>query len=335
MADNKIVTDDLVAEVAEKLTAAGEKVTNRAVWSAIGGGSMTTISSALRRWREQQELQPEQKNEMAPAPDEVYEEAKLTAERIWAASQRVREQEIEELSNSMNERVMKANGERDAALVELQATAEELQAAQEVIKEQAATAAAAAAAAVAETERLNAEVARLNKALTDQIDAARSANVALTETRKRVDQLTDLLNQERTERAAAAERAAMAERQAATLTAQESAQRERADDLVTRLKHADERAEVLEKRAEALDQRIQVIEGEIKEAIREVGNQRAAAEAARGEAAEARHAAKEAHEASQAAQAVADELRNQLAAQEQALKARNAELAEKQQPKKG
>lgn len=331
MADNKIVTDDLVAEVAEKLTAAGEKVTNRAVWSAIGGGSMTTISSALRRWREQQELQPEQKNEMAPAPDEVYEEAKLTAERIWAASQRVREQEIEELSNSMNERVMKANGERDAALVELQATAEELQAAQEVIKEQAAT----AAAAVAETERLNAEVARLNKALTDQIDAARSANVALTETRKRVDQLTDLLNQERTERAAAAERAAMAERQAATLTAQESAQRERADDLVTRLKHADERAEVLEKRAEALDQRIQVIEGEIKEAIREVGNQRAAAEAARGEAAEARHAAKEAHEASQAAQAVADELRNQLAAQEQALKARNAELAEKQQPKKG
>ena len=331
MADNKIVTDDLVAEVAEKLTAAGEKVTNRAVWSAIGGGSMTTISSALRRWREQQELQPEQKNEMAPAPDEVYEEAKLTAERIWAASQRVREQEIEELSNSMNERVMKANGERDAALVELQATAEELQAAQEVIKEQAAT----AAAAVAETERLNAEVARLNKALTDQIDAARSANVALTETRKRVDQLTDLLNQERTERAAAAERAATAERQAATLTAQESAQRERADDLVTRLKHADERAEVLEKRAEALDQRIQVIEGEIKEAIREVGNQRAAAEAARGEAAEARHAAKEAHEASQAAQAVADELRNQLAAQEQALKARNAELAEKQQPKKG
>ena len=293
MADNKIVTDDLVAEVAEKLTAAGEKVTNRAVWSAIGGGSMTTISSALRRWREQQELQPEQKNEMAPAPDEVYEEAKLTAERIWAASQRVREQEIEELSNSMNERVMKANGERDAALVELQATAEELQAAQEVIKEQAAT----AAAAVAETERLNAEVARLNKALTDQIDAARSANVALTETRKRVDQLTDLLNQERTERAAAAERAATAERQAATLTAQESAQRERADDLVTRLKHADERAEVLEKRAEALDQRIQVIEGEIKEAIREVGNQRAAAEAARGEAAEARHAAKEAHEA--------------------------------------
>lgn len=331
MADNKIVTDDLVAEVAEKLTAAGEKVTNRAVWSAIGGGSMTTISSALRRWREQQELQPEQKNEMAPAPDDVYEEAKLTAERIWAASQRVREQEIEELSNSMNERVMKANGERDAALVELQATAEELQAAQEVIKEQAAT----AAAAVAETERLSAEVARLNKALTDQIDAARSANVALTETRKRVDQLTDLLNQERTERAAAAERAATAERQAATLTAQESAQRERADDLVIRLKHADERVEVLEKRAEALDQRIQVIEGEIKEAIREVGNQRAAAEAARGEAAEARHAAKEAHEASQAAQAVADELRNQLAAQEQALKARNAELAEKQQPKKG
>ena len=53
MADNaKLVTDELVAQVAEKLVAAGERVSNRAVWSAIGGGSMTTISAALRRWRD-------------------------------------------------------------------------------------------------------------------------------------------------------------------------------------------------------------------------------------------------------------------------------------------
>ena len=72
MADNsRIVTDELVAQVAERLAAAGERVSNRAVWSEIGGGSMTTISAALRRWRERQELQPAQHIERAPLPDAV------------------------------------------------------------------------------------------------------------------------------------------------------------------------------------------------------------------------------------------------------------------------
>lgn len=314
MADNaKIVTDEVVAQVAERLTAAGEKVSNRAVWSEIGGGSMTTISGALRRWRERQELQPEQKAERAAAPDDVYEAARLSAEQIWAASQRVTQHEIDDLSNTMNERINKANAERDAALVELQGTVEELQLAQATIIEQA----QGIAAAVAEAERLIAEVAQLKDALAAQTEAAHTAAAALAEAQRHADRLSTVLDQERAERAAATQRAATAEQQAAELAAKEESQRNRANELTGWLQR-------VEQRAEALDQRVQAAEGEAKEAIREAGNQRTAAEAARSEATEARHEAREAQEASRVAQAAADELRNQLAA----LKVADEELAE-------
>lgn len=325
MADNtKIVTDELVAQIAERLTAAGEKVTNRAIWSAIGGGSMTTISGALRRWRERQELQPEQRTERPAAPDEVREKAlqmaEQMAEEIWLTSQGVTQQEIDDLSNTMNERISKANSERDVALGELQAALEELEGAKASIVEQT----EAVAAAVANADRLTAELVDVKVRLAGQTDAARTAQAALNEAHERTNHLTSLLDKERLERTTAAERAVEAEQKVARLTAEEEAQRNRADDLAERLKR-------VEQRAELLDQRLEKAEGEAREAIRDAGNQRTAAETARAEAAEARHDSKEAHEVARIAQAAADELRKQL----EALKARDAELAEKQQPNKG
>lgn len=264
---------------------------------------MTTISGALRRWRERQELQPEQKAERAAAPDDVYEAARLSAEQIWAASQRVTQHEIDDLSNTMNERINKANAERDAALVELQGTVEELQLAQATIIEQA----EGIAAAVAEAERLIAEVAKLKNDVAAQTEAAHTAAAALTEAQRHADRLAAVLDKERTERAAATQRAASAELQAAELAAKEESQRNRATELNGMLKR-------VEQRAEALDMRVQEAEREVKEAIRDAGNQRLAAEAARAEAVEAQREAREAQEATRAAQAAADELRAQLAA---------------------
>ena len=48
-----------IFDIADRLTAEGRKVTNRLIWDHIGGGSMTTIAGALRRWRERQQLQVE------------------------------------------------------------------------------------------------------------------------------------------------------------------------------------------------------------------------------------------------------------------------------------
>lgn len=122
----KLVSDEMVFEIAEQLTAKGEKVTNRAVWSAIGGGSMTTISNALRRWRENQELQVNQSIERTPLPAAMVEVLHHAAAQLWDAAQTETKAELEQLAQATNARIAEAHSERDEALSELQATAEEL-----------------------------------------------------------------------------------------------------------------------------------------------------------------------------------------------------------------
>lgn len=118
-------------ETANRLAANGQKASNRAIWSAIDGGSMTTISQALRRWREQQELRTEPPIERAPMPapmpaavaDAMYD----AVSRLWRAAQTETQAELDQLTQAMNARVAEAHGERDEALAELQTTVEELE----------------------------------------------------------------------------------------------------------------------------------------------------------------------------------------------------------------
>ena len=123
----KLVSDEMVFDVAEQLTAKGEKVTNRAVWSAIGGGSMTTISNALRRWRENQELKVSLSIERSPLPTAMLDVLHHAAAQLWEAAQAETKAELEQLAQATNARIAEAHSERDEALAELQATAEELE----------------------------------------------------------------------------------------------------------------------------------------------------------------------------------------------------------------
>ena len=126
----RIVTDELVFSIADRLDAEGRKVSNRLVWDQVGGGSMTTIAAALRRWRERQELKAEQPAARPPLPEAMGEVMRDAADRLWKAAQDETRKEIDRLTQAMNERVEEASAERDGALAELQATVEELQAAQ-------------------------------------------------------------------------------------------------------------------------------------------------------------------------------------------------------------
>ena len=126
----RIVTDELVFSIADRLDAEGRKVSNRLVWDQIGGGSMTTIAAALRRWRERRELKAEQPAARPPLPEPMGEVMRDAADRLWKAAQDETRKEIDRLTQAMNERVEEASAERDGALAELQATVEELQTAQ-------------------------------------------------------------------------------------------------------------------------------------------------------------------------------------------------------------
>src|SRR5574343_1590542 len=90
-------------------------------------GSMTTISNALRRWRENQELQVNQSIERTPLPVAMVEVLHHAAAQLWDAAQTETKAELEQLAQATNARIAEAHSERDEALAELQATAEELE----------------------------------------------------------------------------------------------------------------------------------------------------------------------------------------------------------------
>jgi len=203
MGIERVVTDDMIFEVADRLAANGEKVTNRAIWSAIGGGSMTTISQALRRWKESQVLQVAQPVERAPLPAAIIDVLHGAAAQLWDAALAETKSELDQLALATNARVAEAQGERDDTLAELQTTAEEL----EQVKAERDSALADAdnkaqqlAAGATEIARLQAELNAQTLATANATHRAETAEAARAELQARVEQLTSLLTGEQAAR---------------------------------------------------------------------------------------------------------------------------------------
>jgi DNA repair exonuclease SbcCD ATPase subunit len=203
MGIERVVTDTMVFEVADRLTAAGGKVTNRAIWSAIGGGSMTTISQALRRWKDSQVLQVAQSIERAPLPATIIDVLHGAAAQLWDAALNETKSELDQLAQATNARVAEAQNERDDTLAELQTTAEELE--QVKAERDGALAEIAGrdqklAANATELARLQAELNAQVLATTDAAHRAETAEAARAELQARVEQITSLLADEQAAR---------------------------------------------------------------------------------------------------------------------------------------
>ena len=203
MGIEKIVNDERVFEIAEQLTASGVKVTNRAVWSAIGGGSMTTINHALRRWREHQVLHVSQPIERTPLPVTLLDVLHHATAQLWEAAQTETKEELEQLAIATNARVSEAHSGRDEALAELQATVEEL----EQVKAERDAVLAACDNQAQQLDTLTAELVKLRTDLqvhiavaTDVLNRAETAEAVQAELHARVEQLTGLLAGEQTAR---------------------------------------------------------------------------------------------------------------------------------------
>lgn len=203
MGIERVVTDDMIFEVADRLAANGEKVTNRAIWSAIGGGSMTTISQALRRWKESQALQVAQPVERAPLPAAIVDVLHGAAAQLWDAALAETKAELDQLVLATNARVAEAQGERDDTLAELQTTAEEL----EQVKADRDSALADAddkaqqlAAGATVIARFQDELNAQTLATANATHRAETAEAAKAELQARVEQLTGLLTGEQAAR---------------------------------------------------------------------------------------------------------------------------------------
>ena len=174
-----ITTADIHA-AADRIAEAGQQPTLAAVRAALGGGSFTTISEAMKGWKAAQAAAAAPLREAAPAA--VTERMGELAAEVWGvaigmandrlASERdgleATRQELEQQQREAAELADQLGAELDAARVQIETQAEAL-------------------------KQSEAQAAQLAAAQ----EAAHTAQAALAEAQKRADGLAALLEQER------------------------------------------------------------------------------------------------------------------------------------------
>ncbi|MBC8722881.1 ATPase [Paraburkholderia sp. 31.1] len=130
MSSNITITDELVAEIANRLAEEGEKVSPVAIWSEVHTGSVVAVAAALRKWRETRAPRVPQVVERPALPETVTDTMRDALDRLWSSAQDEAERAVARRLAAMRQRVEDASNERDDALAELQTTVQELDALQ-------------------------------------------------------------------------------------------------------------------------------------------------------------------------------------------------------------
>ena len=121
----KIVTRELVFEVADRIRAEGVEPSNRKVLQEIGGGSMTTIAGHLREWKTRQSIAVPTPV-VVEVPPVVVEAGNQAVAVIWQTCSAEARREVEAVTEQANQRIKVAEEERDRVLTELAEAEEEL-----------------------------------------------------------------------------------------------------------------------------------------------------------------------------------------------------------------
>ncbi|MCC8404553.1 DNA-binding protein [Paraburkholderia sp. MMS20-SJTN17] len=130
MSSNITITDELVAEIANRMADEGQKVSPVAIWSEVHTGSVVAVAAALRKWRETRAPRVPQVVERPALPDTVTDTMRDALDRLWTSAQDEAERAVARRLAAMRQRVEDASNERDDALAELQTTVQELDALQ-------------------------------------------------------------------------------------------------------------------------------------------------------------------------------------------------------------
>ncbi|MEM5313339.1 DNA-binding protein [Paraburkholderia sp. JHI869] len=130
MSSSITITDELVAEIAERMADEGQKVSPMAIWSEVHTGSVVAVAASLRKWREERAPRMQQVVERPALPETVTDSMRDALDKLWNSAQDEAERAVARRLQSMRERVEDASNERDNALEELQTTVQELDALQ-------------------------------------------------------------------------------------------------------------------------------------------------------------------------------------------------------------
>lgn len=84
-----VLTAEKVIDAAEALAAKGERVTQNSVREALGGGSYSTISATLRKWKQEQKEIEEANSKAAAMPDYLLNRFEVWRDEIWRVASSV------------------------------------------------------------------------------------------------------------------------------------------------------------------------------------------------------------------------------------------------------
>ncbi|WP_025597642.1 DNA-binding protein [Burkholderia sp. WSM2230] len=249
------VTDERVAQIADRMAGEGKKVSALAIWGEVRSGSIVAVSAALERWR--QARQPASAEAPAPVmtslPDDVAQTMLSAAGNLWASAR-------EEAERVVNQRLALAGGhadaiaaERDEALAEYQNT-------------------------LAEAELARERVATLTNALSISEDAVNRLATELPALRDRAKAAEDRVAELEDRAAAAESRVAQTEEREAASEARIAEAEERARAAEARLVEFEQRATAAESRVAEFEQRALAAEARLQAAETSLTEERQARE---------------------------------------------------------
>ena len=205
------ITIQDIHAAADQIVADGESPTLANVRTALGGGSFTTISEAMRVWKEARRAVAAPIRE--PAPAAVTERLDEVGSEIWTIAIAIANERLTNEREALEQTRTELEQSRAEAAELADALAAELDVTKATITQQADEISAAAQVVVEKTRQLD-DMTRQFAAAQDE---AHSSAAALTELRARVSELNNLLDQERADRDVANEAKAMAEQRVAVL----------------------------------------------------------------------------------------------------------------------
>ena len=159
-----------VYSAADRLSESGQQPTLAAVRSALGGGSFTTISEAMKSWRAMQQAAATPVREAAPTA--VMERLNQLGADVWAVA-----------ISMANDRLTKEREAFESAKADMELAHKE--------------AAELADQMAAELESMRKQLEQQGTLLRSAQEAAQTTQAALTEAQRRTDGLSELLERER------------------------------------------------------------------------------------------------------------------------------------------
>lgn len=184
------LTRDDIWAVADRLDAEGRAPTLAAVRKALGSGSFTTISEAMREWHQRRKEKTDKAQEAGPVPPDLDEAVRRFAQEVWAKATEMAKAEVVKLAHEYAE----ARKEWDRERQEPEAVAEDLS----VALEECQAKAEEDRAAFADLVRRHADTEALVLKLKEQV---RENEARIEELRQENQRLHDLLRQMASSRA--------------------------------------------------------------------------------------------------------------------------------------